>query len=86
MSNGYEWTMGAALALGSLTLAILSIAGLVYLTKVIFSTKMENGQAKVDVKGMNQNRINLARMTVVLLWISIGLSVFANIANIARRN
>lgn len=81
MTNGYTWTMGAALALGSLTIAILSLVGLGYITKIIFATKMEDGKAKVNVNGMNQTRINLARMTIIFLWISVGLSVVANIAN-----
>jgi CHASE3 domain sensor protein len=54
--------------IGIIVLSILSILGLIYITKMNFSSKKLTNTQK-----------NIARLTTVLLWIQIGLIIVASI-------
>lgn len=61
------------LAVGIVILSILSIMGLVYLTKMSFSSQDDN------CGGTTKTEKNIARMTVVLLWIQIAMVLVGSI-------
>lgn len=69
--------IGVIFALGLLALSILSLVGLFYLTRYTFSATREDGKECVAVTTTERN---IARLTVVLSWISIGLSVLGSVA------
>ena len=58
---------------GIITLSVLSVLGLVYLTKMSFSP-IEDKCGKVT-----KTEKNIARMTVVLLWIQIALVLVGSV-------
>jgi hypothetical protein len=60
-----------------ITLSILSIIGLIYLTQFSFNAKIHNGEAKV--KDMDKNKLIFSKITVSLLWIQIVLVIFSSI-------
>ena len=59
--------------IGIITISVLSVLGLVYLTKMSFSP-LEDKCGKVT-----KTEKNIARMTVVLLWIQVAWVLFGSI-------
>jgi hypothetical protein len=59
-----------------LTIAILSLVGLGYLSKFSFSSTDVGTVRSID---MTDTEKNLCRMTVVLLWIQLALAIVVGI-------
>lgn len=64
-------------ALGWVTIIILNLIGLVYLTNMTFKSKLEND--KLCLEDMNITKRNIARMTIVLLWITLVISLLSGL-------
>lgn len=71
-------TIQLIVTLGAIVIAILSFVGLGYLTKFSFSSADQADGTRCVV--MSDTEKNLCRMTVVLQWIMLGLTVLSAIA------
>lgn len=80
INKNYVLAVSGIFYLGWLTVLILSLVGLGYLTKMTFTSNVENG--KLCVEKMDNTKRNIARMTVVLLWISIGSSLLMSLSSV----
>lgn len=59
--------------IGIIVLSILSCLGLVYLSKMSFSSQDDN------CGGITKDEKNIARITVVLLWLQIAMVLFGGV-------
>ena len=69
--------VGLVVGLGMIALSVVSIIGLVYLTRFAFqakSAKLLNENVSC-VDNMSKTKLNFAKVTVVVLWIQIGLAI-----------
>ena len=87
MTNNVTLTIRTIIAIGMLVISILSIIGLYYLTKFSFnanSNKTSNSYVAC-VNDITNSDLTYCRLTVVLLWINIGLSVLASIISFLNK-
>jgi competence protein ComGC len=73
--------VAVVIAVSMLVLSVLSLVGLGYLTKYTFSAQRDGDREYVKV---TMTERNLARLTVVLLWISVAFSLIASIATVSK--
>lgn len=66
-------TVKTVFMVGIIALSMLSILGLIYITKMSFSNKITNRSH------VTKTEQNIARLTTVLLWIQIGWIVLGAI-------
>lgn len=79
MSSPAAATATLVIALGMLTIAILSLVGLGYLTNFSFNAVASGSDGQTRTINMTDTQVNLSRMTVVLLWIQLALAIIAGI-------
>ena len=71
MANGGQ-ILGVVFTLGMIALAVVSLIGLVYLTKFSFSSNRPSDSDQYCVK-MSSTERQLSQVTVVLAWIQIAI-------------
>ena len=70
---------GVAIAL--IVLSIMNIAGLVFLTQFAFQGKQtDDDNNTVEVTNFSKNKLVYSKVTIVLLWLQITLSVLASVS------
>ncbi len=84
MTDILRSTIYIVVILGLLVLSILSVVGLVYITQFAFKSK-DMGKDQKCIK-LSSFKMKLARLTVVLLWIQIGLMVLGALAGALAGN
>ena len=68
--------VASAFIIGLFVLAVLSIVGMIYLTKMAYSdTKQTDGQYP---GGLSETEKNLARLTVIVLWVQFAWIVLGS--------
>ena len=69
------------LGIGLLALSVLSIGGLIYLTKFGFKS---DDVGDVRTVKLTKFEMNITRVTLVLMWINIALGVLSGLNSIAN--
>jgi hypothetical protein len=84
MKEGLNLTILLIIGIGMLVLSVLSIIGLVYLTQIVFNAKIvkEGDTSTATITGLNQTKFNIAKVTVILLWVNLTLVVISTILQI----
>lgn len=71
-----EQTGNVIISISMLILSICSIIGLVYLTEFSFnSKKSDDDDKKYCITNFSKTKTTFSRLTVVLLWIQIALTI-----------
>ena len=75
MNDFNNSSVGVIIMVGFLILSIISLVGLVYLTRFSFGAKPNPDDKKQRCVKMTNGQQNFTKVTVILLWLNIGLSI-----------
>lgn len=67
------YALSFVLTLLQVLIAVLSILGLVWLTKFSFDAKKTSDPETYTISGFSNGKLNLCRFTTVLTWVQIAL-------------
>jgi hypothetical protein len=71
--------MNVIISIISMILSILSLFGLIFLTQLAFKAKIAKSLDTVLVTDFSNNKLTISKITLVLVWIQIILSLIVTI-------